>query len=96
VWHVSVAPRRAFYGRTLCERRAAAELDGLGDARLGEWREWTGKAFHLRRRLTAAEQQPIGPAVDVRGTPEAMRRATALGPLLRLAPIDVLADEVGT
>lgn len=70
-------------------------LDGLGDPALGEWHEWSGAAYHIRRRLTEAEQAGIGPAVDVRGTPEAVRRVAALGGLLRFAPPEVLASEMG-
>jgi hypothetical protein len=71
------------------------QLGGVGDASLGEWREWTGKAFHIRRRLSAAEERRSGlTVVDVRGTPEAARRAESLGDLLRLVPPQVLADEV--
>lgn len=95
VWHASVAPRRAFYGRSLCERRALTALDGLGDAALGEWREWTGAAFHIRRLLAPHEQASVGPVVDIRRTPEAARRAAALGNLLRHAPAEVLAEEIG-
>lgn len=71
------------------------QLQGVGDPTLGEWREWSGRAFHLRRRLSAREQRSVGQAVDVRGTPEAVRRAQALGDLLAYAPREVLADEVG-
>lgn len=79
----------------MCERRAYAELAGLGDPALGEWQDWTG-TYHLRRRLTAAEAASVGPVLDVRGTPEAAARVTALGPkLLRLIPADVLAAEMG-
>jgi hypothetical protein len=95
VWHVSVAPRRAFYGETLCAKRAEKALFGLGDASLGEWREWTGFAFHLRRRLNTAEAARVGPVRDIRGTTEARTRAAALGKLLRMAPPEVLADELG-
>lgn len=96
VWHVSVAPLRAFYGATLCEKRALQALDGLGAPELGEWREWTGRAFHIRRRLTADEQLPVGPVVDIRRTPEARDRAAALPrKLLAHIPPDVFADETG-
>jgi hypothetical protein len=79
----------------MCERRALAELDGLGDPAAGEWREWSGSAFHLRRRLTVAEQAAVGPVVDVRGTPEAAERVAALPRKLRdLLPPDVIAEEI--
>src|SRR5260221_8139800 len=61
----------------------------------GEWTEWTGVAFHLRRRLTASEGKRTGPVADIRGTAEARRRAETLGALLRLAPPEVLAEELG-
>lgn len=38
----------------------------------------------------------MGPVLDIRRTPEAVRRALGLGGMLALAPPDVLADEVGT
>ena len=61
---------------------ARAALEGVGDASLGEWETWTGRAVHpwtglgyaLRRRLSVVEQDSVGPALDVRGTPEAERR----------------------
>ena len=97
VWHASVAPRRAWYGATMCERRAEQALVGLGAADLGEWREWTGRAFHLRRRLAPTEQALVGPVQDIRGTAEARTRAEALPrQLLALAPPYVLATELGT
>jgi hypothetical protein len=96
VWHASVAPVRGFPIRTDLERQAEKELEGVGDVRLGEWREWSGKAFHIRRRLSAAEQEAVGPVMDIRRTPEALMRAARLGPLLRLAPGEVLEEELGT
>lgn len=77
------------------EAEAERQLSGLGDAALGEWREWSGKAFHLRRRLTPAEAHWTGPVLDIRGTPEARQRAEALGTLLRYVPAEVLIDELG-
>lgn len=53
------------------------------------------RAFHVRRRLSVAEQQAVGPVMDIRQTPEAIRRAAVLGDMLRYAPSDVLADELG-
>lgn len=83
----------------MCQRRAEQALAGLGAPELGEWREWTGKAYHMRRRLTAVEEQRVGPAVDIRRTPEAARRVAALGAMLELVlelvPPHVLAEELG-
>jgi len=94
VWHVSVAARGLAIPGVL-EAECVRQLTGVGDARLGEWREWSGRAFHLRRRLNAAEQRSVGPVVDVRGTPEAHRRAGRLGALLAYASPQILAAELG-
>jgi hypothetical protein len=96
VWHSSAAPMRGIPLRSDLERQAEKELEGVGDASLGEWREWSGKAFHIRRRLSAAEQATVGPVADIRRTDEARMRAGRLGPLLRLAPAEVLEEELGT
>jgi hypothetical protein len=53
-------------------------LKGVGDVALGQWEEFTGYAYHIRRRLTQAEQQHVGQAVDIRGTPEQERRHGAV------------------
>jgi hypothetical protein len=52
-------------------------------------------AFHVRRRLSAMEQPQVGPARDIRGTPEAEQRAMRLGGLLLLADPEVLGEELG-
>lgn len=36
--------------------------------------EWTGKAYHIRRRLTYDEQKLVGDVKDIRGTVEAEKR----------------------
>jgi len=76
VWHASAASGfdGLIYPETELRRFALESLEGVGDASLGEWEEWTGYAFHIRRRLSAEEQEPIGEVVDIRGTPEARRR----------------------
>jgi hypothetical protein len=75
VWHASAAPLPGWpVGEQSLRRFALEALEGVGDADLGEWEEWTGYAFHIRRRLSAEEQEPIGEVVDIRGTPEAHRR----------------------
>lgn len=97
VWHASIAPRRAYYGATMCQRFAELALTGLGDAQLGEWREWSGAAYHLRRRVSVAEQRHVGPVRDIRGTAEARARADALPRRVReLLPPHVVAMELGT
>lgn len=95
VWHASVASRGLAIPSVL-EAECDRQLSGVGDARLGEWREWSGRAFHVRRRLSDREQRDVGPVVDVRRTPEARRRADRLGSLLTHVPAVVLAEEIGT
>lgn len=97
VWHASVASlgtRRL--GERDLRRMARKVLDGVGDRMMGEWEEWTGRAFHIRRRLAPWEQASVGPVVDIRGTDEARTRALVLGDRLSLAPAEVLAEELGT
>lgn len=52
-------------------------LAGVGDASLGEWAEAGERAWHVRRRLSAAEEALVGPALDRRGTDEYERRLAA-------------------
>ena len=94
VWHASVASERIPI-RQVLEREAERQLAGVGDATLGEWREWTGYAFHLRRRLTVREQRGVGPVVDIRGTDEARARGLRLGELLAVVPAEMLLAETG-
>lgn len=94
VWHVSVA-QSGFAIPSLLEQECRRQLSGVGDPARGEWSEWTGRAFHLRRRLSRIEELEVGPVVDIRRTPEARARAQRLGALLRLAPDEVLVDEIG-
>lgn len=61
---------------------ALRELGGVGDWKLGQWEEFTGRAFHLRRRLSDAESKIVGPLRDIRGTEEAVRLLEPLRPLL--------------
>lgn len=94
VWHCSVAtPGIAI--PALLEAEARRQLASVGDPSLGEWREWTGRAFHLRRRLSTREAARVGPVLDVRRTQEARRRAARLGDWIRYAPQEVLDDELG-
>jgi hypothetical protein len=93
VWHVSVSSP-GIPLRSPLEVECGRQLAGVGNPLAGEWREWTGRAFHLRRRLTAREQLAVGPVIDIRGSEEARRRAERLGPLLDYAPAEVLRDEL--
>lgn len=53
-------------------------LRDVGSRILGEWYEDRERAYHIRRRLTPAEQIQVGQVVDIRGTDEATRRAEEL------------------
>lgn len=69
------------------DRSAESALQGVGDARAGEWRDQRDStAFrfvHLRRRLSEREAATIVPAVlDVRTTPEGERRYRNMRPYL--------------
>ncbi|MBO0794969.1 MAG: hypothetical protein J2P36_29030 [Ktedonobacteraceae bacterium] len=67
-------------------RRFAREaLKGVGDPDLGEWEEWSGLAYHLRRRLTREEQELVGEAIDIRRTPEAIERCAEVARFLPAA-----------
>jgi hypothetical protein len=48
----------------------------VGD-RAHEWVEYTGYAFHLRRRLTPEEQAAVGEVIDLRGLAEGQTRFEA-------------------
>lgn len=76
MWHASAAPwpTSLLALRGILEPWADRALDGVGDASLGEWREWTGRAVHVRRRLSDLEARKVGPVIDIRGTDEAERR----------------------
>lgn len=59
---------------------ALSALQGVGDDALGHWDEEGVNTYHVRRRLTAAEQRFAGidQVIDVRGTPDAERRIAAI------------------
>lgn len=82
MWHASIKSHRLILPASKLEEYARWALDGVGDHRLGEWVEHHGQVLHLRRRLSAAEQEPIGDVLDVRGTPEAERRTHPYAHLL--------------
>lgn len=85
MWHASTAPLpgRSLtwkYLRSVCLRHLAP----VGD-REHEWEEVGVKAYHVRRRLTEEEQAAVGEAIDLRKTPEAIRRLEALPDRIRRA-----------
>lgn len=91
MWHVSVAYHPRGLGRGLASAevdagyvlRAERALAHVGDPTLGEWLQQGGTAWHLRRRVSAAEAERWQLAVrDVRGTPEAAERRAAVAHLL--------------
>jgi hypothetical protein len=75
VWHASAAPvpgRKAHKGGL--QAAALVALAAVGEKSLGEWHEWSGYTYHVRRRLSADEQMVIGDVVDCRGTYEWQKR----------------------
>jgi hypothetical protein len=63
---------------------AEKHLEGVGDASLGEWEEFNedARVFHLKRRLSAKEQEVVGDAIDIRGTDEQEKRWLKVHPYL--------------
>lgn len=79
VWHVSAAWHGGgFVPFGALEAACLSALAGVGDEQLGQWSERGTRYAHLRRRLSAAECELVGPVVDVRGTPDALKRFTAV------------------
>lgn len=80
MWHASIARHgRLAKPGAEHEERALRALRSVGDPIAGEWREATDRAFHLRRRLSAAEIDRTGLAMrDIRGTAEAQARTEAM------------------
>lgn len=72
-------------------------LEGVGDADLGEWEERGPSAYHIRRRLSAIEQQVIGDACDLRCTREAEERLSRawrwLPPEMRQAALGEISED---
>lgn len=80
MWHASIMP---LPGKATDKRfmrdAARTALLGVGDARLGEWEEYSpGHAYHIKRRLSTEEQDHVGNPVDIRGTPEQDQRCAAM------------------
>lgn len=69
-------------------------LEGFGDALLGEWTESRPIAFHLRRRLSIAEQNNIGEARDCRNTAEGQRRFEKIAEALHPMAVKLALEEL--
>ena len=71
-------------------------LRGVGDKRLGAWRENTGTGFaHYRKRCTEEEEDLVGEVKDLRGTDEGRARVAAMSDMLAKLPIGVTLAIVG-
>lgn len=93
MWHASAAPFGVTPIESVLRDCALAALEGVGDPALGEWGDWTGRAFHVRRRLT--DEECAGLAVlDVRGTEEAWFRFTAVRRFLPASQLPMAMAEV--
>lgn len=74
---------------------AEQALIGVGDRARGEWHEWTGHAYHVRRRLNADEQLQVGSACDLRRTEEAQKRFAAARAFLPPRAVALAIEELG-
>ena len=77
------------------QRRALHALEGVGD-RQHEWHEWTGFAYHIRRRLTREEVQWPEEVRDIRGTPEASARYRRMAAMLPRMAQRLASEELRT
>ena len=94
VWHASVAPTAGHIVlKPTLHARALKALEGVGDL-THEWHEWTGFAYHIRRRLLPDEAQRVGEVRDIRGTPEAVARYQRMATLLPHAARSVAQEEL--
>lgn len=82
MWHASVAPVKYTFPAAVAEQLCRVELEGVGDAQLGEWVERSRVAVHIRRRLSAEEQLLVGAVVDLRATAEGRARYDAMRGLI--------------
>ena len=79
VWHASIASHDGRLSTAERWTRAARALSGVGDPRLGEWKETGTVACHLRRRVTADAWGARPWGMDLRHTPEGQQRLQAPG-----------------
>lgn len=95
MWHASAAPVRGRHPQRETQAQIArVALTGVGD-QTQQWEEWSGYVYHIRRRLTAAEEAQVGPARDLRGTGEGARRFAAIAHTLPPLLVRAAQDELG-
>lgn len=70
-------------------------LHRVGAQHLGEWHDWTGRAYHVRRRLHANEQAIVGDVKDIRRTDEAMERLAAIAQIIPRQAAQIALQEIG-
>lgn len=92
MWHASVAGPGL--SRATRRRLALKALRGVGDPG-AQWEDARDVAYHIRRRLDAAEALEVGPVRDLRGTLEGRARFEALRYELPPAVWPMAVDEVG-
>jgi hypothetical protein len=93
VWHCSVAPYpKGTLPPTKLRKLALRQLEGVGDP-TQQFHEWTGYAWHVRRRLTPDEEKLVGPVVDCRGTDEWTKRLKAVRHVLPEAALQLALEE---
>jgi hypothetical protein len=62
VWHASACMLPGFFPQMhFLHAVAYAALGGVGYERKGEWEQWSGRCFHVWRRLSDEEERSIGP-----------------------------------
>lgn len=95
MWHVSVAPKVGMLmGKNFARVIGLNVLKGVGDEEAGQWEEVGKRAYHIRRRLSAEEAEPIGPARDLRGTKEGEIRLMAIAKICPHIPRQIFQQEL--
>lgn len=94
MWHASAAGIGRRPHKLELRGQALIALAGVGDKSLGEWHEWSGYAYHVRRRLSVEEQKQVGDALDCRGTEEGAKRLLAISHQLPREAISLAKKEL--
>lgn len=81
--------------RGILRTAAFLALNHVGENARKDIHEWTGYAFHIRRRLTPKEQAGVGEAVDLRKSGEGYARLRAIRDLLPSQAIALARRELG-